>query len=473
VEQAAVLFGLTKSIKEWTPKTVAEFANDLFVPTDGSAKKRWSALEAAMAELAQIVTTVNEIGPAAENLALPFWKASCSLLQELTASMEWRLRTQDQPAELKRFRAEAGCPTAQDAVSAVMHRADAVCTQVIYQHSRLFAARLAESVVMEALSYLKQTQQVAEKFGQQLDAALPPEQPPAPAATGGSTGAPATRVEDLLPKNCKDLKRMRLAWIWDAYTHETSILGDIRKYVSALPDAVQGRHLMLGLNHLTQFGPLNRARIQTSLTQATRHFSRLSTANAHLTNVMSPEVLDMEELNPELDAQYKQIGRNFQTRSEFEAQCDAIQPNIMMLRSLVELWASWPSYPSALTDALKEKPQIRTVMETPHFQKVQNLHSSIQKVKDALDSKEQALTFRTSTLQRIIYMVLEERKRKWVLPLTWDYFRSPGLYSFVMWMLCKDKILDAEKVTIKGELWWDGKRQDSTNPELIKDRLSP
>lgn len=417
LEQTGILFGLSlKSATGWTRDYVIAFAGDLF--------GQWQeAVQKAIFQVAYVIDHVVDAQSASAH-ASEFVTASCELESALSWAVEWRLLKQNKPAALIGFRKTAGCPTAEEAST----KPNTYCQRVAGQHARLFAARLAESAVMEALSQLKR------------DASI--------------SFANALCIATVTTPTC-DLRRMRL--LWEDNQGRWKYYGDLNKYYSAKPvTPAAGILLRVGLSGSTTWGGGDNTGIQKSLTLKTLELSRLSRAHAFETNVWSKEVLNINESesNPVFDRVY---ANSLKPKAVAPTQnvCD-VKPHQSMIRALLSYWSRRADhkYPpwmkSCLTTALTES-SLADKLNT--CTKEVDLKTKLVRLVQKLNAFADAYENDSSHFHRHIYMVLSDGTAptvEWTLPLTVDKARYPGLYDFVVWMLCQKRVLKADRVTLKG-----------------------
>jgi len=417
LEQTGILFGLSrKSATGWTRDYVIAFAGDLF--------GQWQeAVQKAVFQIAYVIDHVVDAQSASAH-ASEFVTASCDLESVLLLAVAWRLLKQNKPAALIAFRKTAGCPTAEEAST----KPNTDCQRVAGQHARLFAARLAESAVMEALSQLNR------------DASI--------------LFAKALCKATVTTSTC-DLRRMRL--LWEDNQGRWKYYGNLNRYCSAprvTPAA--GVLLRVGLSGSTAWGGGDNTGIQKSLTLKTLELSRLSRAHAFENNVWSKEVLNIQqsESNPVFDRIY---ANSLKPKAVAPTQnvCD-IKPHQSMIRALLSYWSQRADhkYPpwmqTCLTTALTES---SLVDKLNGCTKAGDLKTMLVSLVHKLNAFADAHENDSSHFHRHIYMVLSRSTVptvEWELPLTVDKALYPGLYDFVVWMMCQKRVLKADRVKLKG-----------------------
>ena len=417
LEQTGILFGLLrKSATGWTRDYVIAFAGDLF--------GQWQeAVQKAVFQIAYVIDHVVDAQSASAH-ASEFVTASCDLESVLLSAVAWRLLKQNKPAALIAFRKTAGCPTAEEAST----KPNTDCQRVAGQHARLFAARLAESAVMEALSQLESD--VSILFAKALCKAT------------------------VTTSTC-DLRRMRL--LWEDNQGRWKYYGNLNRYCSAPRDTlVAGVLLRVGLSGSTAWGGGDNTGIQKSLTLKTLELSRLSRAHAFENNVWSKEVLNIQQSdsNPVFDRIY---ANSLKPKAVAPTQnvCD-IKPHQSMMRALLSYWSQRADhkYPpwmtSCLTTALTESSLVDKLNVCTKVGDLKTmLVSLVHKLNAFADTHEND----SSHFHRHIYMVLSGSTVptvEWELPLTVDKALYPGLYDFVVWMMCQKRVLKADRVKLKG-----------------------
>jgi hypothetical protein len=319
-----------------------------------------------------------------------FFDQVCRLQKTLQRSISWRLQEAGQPRQLlDEFRANAQCPPPVVARLRKNANPSPECQRVVEQHARLFSARLTESVVMQALSFLTHSEQ------NQLSASL-------------------KRV-DMTRKDC-DFKKMRLSWHNE--DGNMTYLGNIQERPADLT----------GLDAFSKWR--DGENIQDSLTRKTKDLSRLSdnTGNRTTPNVLTEVFLNVSKhTNPTFDTAYSILTK----RPRGDARCPQKLNREETLLALAELWSRENSYPPFFTTMLKQRSS-----EPGHNFLRDVFRKTLEKlVKDANDESDRDYDAFAAT--RRVWL---EISNQWYLPLTDDASDSTGLFRLVSWMICNDAI---------------------------------
>ena len=420
LEQYGLVFGLAPRVPmHWSQKETVAYATKLFGKWEGAIRK----------EIAVLSNAADETGngpPMWNEKAVNFLNAACVLETTLEEAVSWRLETQDVPSDLTGFRSRAGCPSSKEKASQAARLPNAECKRVVAEHARLYAARLVESAVMEALSLLKSV-----------------------TSARSIASALCTLLQNTGPNAC-DFRKMRLAWDQDA-KGEWHYVGTIATYCQTpwRPD------LHLGLSGATRWTGTDRGSvIQDDLTHKIVELSRLNAAHERERTVLSQEVLNIQPTvsNSAFDLKYREALKPWSPAPQHDPCSEAEMHQDIMLRALAVLWGghSAPHYPDALTTVLK-KPAL-PVGEALEQCTVQcRLKAALKNIVDNLNTFIATYPFKTTNLHRDIELVLTESQgHSWNLPLTQDKSSSTGIYFFVVWMICKERVLAATNVVLRG-----------------------
>ena len=422
VEQYGLIFGLApRAPMHWSQTETIVYATTLFGKWEGSVRKEIAALSNASDE-------TSDGPPTWKERAVNFLNAACALESTLEEAVSWRLETQDVPSDLAGFRSRAGCPSSKEKASQAARLPNAECKRVVAEHARLYAARLAESAVMEALSLLKSATS-ARSIASALCALL------------------RTKAS---PSAC-DFRKMRLTWEEDA-KGEWHYVGTIEKYCQTFPPS-PGVHL--GLSGATRWTGGDRGSvIQDDLTHKVVELSRLSHAHERERVVLSQELLDIAPArsNAALDLKYREALKPWSPARPHDPCAEAETHRDIMLRALAVWWGSRgaPQYPDALK-AVLQNPSLPFDQALQQCTVQVQLKTALKNVVDALNTFIASYPFKTTNLHRDVDLILTENTAPhWILPLTQDKMRSTGIYYFVVWMICHDRVLNANKVELRG-----------------------
>ena len=325
-----------------------------------------------------------------------FRDSACQLQTMLQKSIAWRLRQATQPEQLlHEFRENAHCPQSADAKKRKGAVSSEECERVVGEHTRLFSARLTESVVMQALSFLLP----AERDRLQRSLRSMPK-----------------------PNDKCDFDKMRVSWPnKDGNITYAGNFDDLRR---------DGAKKLTGLDAYSKWH--NGQTIQDSLTRKTKELSRLSdnTLRRKVSHVLSEVVLnlDKQETNAEFDAAY-----NMSVKAPKETdKCTEVPDRSATLLALAEHWSKQNTYPSFFDSMLRD-PSVTVVDACEEKDLLTKLQELVQKINSwALD-----LSHDTSQFTRSIWLRIEN---DWYLPLTQDASESTGLFRLVVWMICHQKV---------------------------------
>jgi hypothetical protein len=425
LEQYGLIFGLApRAPMHWNQKETVAYAATLFEKWEGAVRKEIAILSNAADESSNGPPTWRE-------RAANFLDAACALETTLEEAVSWRLETQNRPADLAGFRSRASCPSSEERAAKAARLPNAECKRVVAEHARLYAARLTESAVMEALSLMKNS--------------------------GWSRGIAVALCALLRTKtspNACDFKKMRLTWQEDA-KGAWHYVGTIEKYCQTPPPSP---HVHLGLSGATRWTGTDRGSIiQDDLTHKIVELSRLSKAHERERVVLSQEVLDIAPTrsNAEFDLKYREALKPWSPAPQLDPCAEAETHRDIMLRALAALWGGHDAkYPSALNKVLND-PKIGDALTACTVSFI--LKQGLKKAVDDLNKFIASYAFKTTNLHREIELILTEGTSTWRLPLTQDKSHSAGIYYFVVWMICHDRVLQAQKVELMGRYLVDNK----------------
>lgn len=429
LEQYGLIFGLeTGTAMNWDRTRTINYAALLFGKWEESVRRDIAVLSKSTDESSNGPPTWTE-------RARNFFDAACSLETTLEEAVSWRLETQDKPRDLAAFRSRAECPTSQERASHAARLPNETCRKIVAAHARLYAARLAESAVMQALSLLKNAGN-ARSMAQGL----------------------CTLLSSKPTPNACDFRKMRLTWRNEK--GEWRYVGTIQAYCQTGPRSAD---VHLGLSSATQWiGADGRPHpIQDELTRKTVELSRRSLMHQGELNVLSKEVLDIEteRSNPAFDLKYREALKPWAPPAKRDPCTEVAAPMDIMVRALALWWSrrGEPQYPSALKKVI-----VGHVSPAEEALKgctvAASLKSSLKNVVEHLNLFVKKYSFKTSNLHRDIELVLiEEHAPPWTLPLTMEKTQSVGIYYFVVWMLCHDRVLAANKMELRGRFLMDNK----------------
>ena len=421
LRQSGLLFGLGRDFIDWTnKKQVIAWATTLFNKWQNDVKN-------AVATMALVVTQANDKKYKSDVLAKTFVNAACDLKKSLYNAVEWRLLKQDLPRVLIQFRQSATCPSS----SGDLRLPNNQCKRLVGDYTRLFAARLTESAVMEALSLLDDN--VVKNFVVALEIPI-----------------------SASDRSC-DIKKMRLVWSEDS-SHNLQYFGTLIKYFGTSSPPPR---LKFGLSSSTTWNKEHdQLPIQDGLTNETWKLSLdslLQTPNLTLNKrVLSQEVLDIDaqDSNLDFDFAYNNALKR-PSPKQLQDPCNNVRSHDDMTRALVQFWSERkeiPKYPNCLTSLGPNQPITDKTTTVNNFQK------KLIEIIEKLNTFAREYQYDPSNLHRYIYLVMTDiGKPPWSLPLTLERNKSLGLYDFVVWMICNEKVLTADKVTLNGEFRLDNK----------------
>ena len=397
VRQYGILFGLEpRAGSSWSQAAAQELIGGRSLATE---------LQTELSMLMRFARTAE---------ARRFFDQVCRLQKTLQRSIRWRLQEAGQPQQLlDEFRANAQCPPPVVARQRKGASSSPECQRVVTQHARLFSARLTESVVMQALSFLTPSERT------QLSANL--------------KGVGAER------EDC-DFRKMRLSW------------GNEEGNMTYRGNLQQIPNDLTGLDAYSKWR--DGENIQDSLTRKTKDLSRLSdnTKNRTTPNVLTEAFLDISgPTNPTFDTAYNILT----TRPGRDARCPQKLNRDETLLALAELWCREKSYPPFFKSMLTHR-----ASEPGHdFTR----GSFKQKLEELVKNVNLKLVndYDASAATRRIWL---EISRRWHLPLTDDASDSTGLFRLVSWMICNDSMPPDStalvcQITIKGRVKFHGTMQ--------------
>jgi hypothetical protein len=426
LEQYGLIFNVSPlTTMQWDKKGAIEYASTLL--------GEWAAT--VRADIATFANAVNEANAGNDStwpgLAKQLPGVACSLQKSLDAALQWRLETQGGVPDLSGFRSRAGCPSSEEKALHAPRMPNKECLRVVGEHARLFAARLAESAVMETLSLLKI--RVAQAFAKQMCL------------------APQTQT------TC-DFKKMRLVWEEDPNGH-WRYFGTLQKYC-ALVNPGPGVHL--GLGGSTRWTGTDQGTIiQNDLTLKTAELSRLSPAHARERTVLSEEVLNIpsDRSNKNFDLIYANSLKRWAPAPQRDHCAADVKANEGMLRALALLWSArkeTPKYPSPLSGVLARHMKPPEAALNACTVSVPGFKADLQKVVNALNDFVKKYNYKSTNLHRRIVLVLTEGGQVWEIPLTMEKSESVGIYDFVVWMICHQRALSAPKLELTGVFLLNG-----------------
>lgn len=312
--------------------------------------------------------------------------SACELQRLLAASIKEHLQRGSEPAQLlEEFRSKADCPPLEEAKRLKGADHSWECQRVVNQHARLFAARLTESVVMQAISFLsKDTRARLKKSWMGVQA----------------------------PLGC-DFAKMRLAWTTEK---------GVTTYQGNAKDIANSTLNLSGLDAYTKWP--NGRKIQDALTLKTKDLSRLSddVKNRSVHNVWSDAVLDIQqnESNQAFDAAYHAFVK--------PAFLPASEDVCRTKRSYIALGKA-----ELLSE--KELPieSLQILVSLP-------LSDNLKILISGMNEWEKAHPFNITLYTRSIKLEVKSGEGSaWFVPLTKDKNESLGLYQLITEMICEDK----------------------------------
>ena len=315
----------------------------------------------------------------------------------LAESVGRRLQFEDVPAALVRFRQDASCPMPVKP-GQIPKAPSPECSRVVIQHMRLFAARLAEAVVQDALAQVPYAKR--QSVAKSLD-----------------KGSDRYSSEPFF-----NLSKFRLAWQEDA-RHFWTLVGNGN--LKAFADAGGRAGLHLGLSSETHW-PGTRERIQDDLTKTTRELSRLSEAHAREPNVLTKDFLNVaaQEANPAFDLLHIQARQRF-GKAPRAAPCDRVFSVTALARALASLQKR--NFTRALSWIDLEQNDMKAVP----------LAEDLRALVQALETFRRESRTSSSQFKMELWLDVGDRK----LPLTVSKQEDAGMFDAVLWMLCEGKTL--------------------------------
>lgn len=388
LEQFAILFHVQfERPDDWSPEQTKLKGKGAFLVDEAAVRTALERLGRATDVLCQSKPFLTSRSRAAQQ----FVEAEGALETALAQAVGRRLQFENLPSNLVQFRRHSSCPEPVKQ-GHVNKSPSPECTRVVRQHMQLFAARLAESVVMDALSRVP--------AGLRTDVAR-------------EIQTPAKSAQSNLPK-------FRLAWREDEQ-HNWSLDGALDRFESR---ATPGGSAHLGLSSETRWPGPDGGLIQDDLTATTRELSRLSAAHAREANVLTSDFLRLspgQSSNPAFDRSYAE-----------ERQKHGQAP-----RKDVCEWQPSPREEGAMLRSLK-KAQLsdaRTWKEL-NLREAPGLADKVKVVLDRLESFRKEYKTGTQGFQSQVWLGGDL-----TLLLTITKKENAGLHDFALWMLCRGRTL--------------------------------
>jgi hypothetical protein len=397
LEQFAILFHVQfERPDDWSREQTTRKGQIAFLVDAPAVQKALERLGRATDVLCQSESFFRSRSSAAQQ----FVAAEGALEKALADAVGRRLQFEELPSNLVQFRRYSSCP--EPVKQGHVHKSPSPeCMRVVLQHMQLFAARLAESVVMDALARVPE--------GLRTDTARKIQN--AEAAVEASKSA------------WFNLSRFRLAWREDE-RHHWSLDGALDRFGS---QATKGGRAHLGLSSETRWPGSDGGLIQDDLTATTRELSRLSAAHARETNVLTSDFLRLppgQSSNPDFDRSYAEKRQKY-GQAPVKDVCKWNPSRLeqdAMLSSLRGAKLSRAKTWNALN--LKEAPELAD--------KVKAVQDSLERFRNA---------YRTGTQGFRSQVWLGDIGGRLKLMLTITKKENEGLHDFALWMLCRGRTL--------------------------------
>jgi len=395
LEQFAILFHVQfEHPNDWSPEQTTRKGQGAFLVDEPAVQKALDRLGSATDVLCQSKRFLTSRSRAARH----FVAAEGALEKALADAVGRRLQFEKIPSNLDQFRQFSSCP--EPVKQGHVHKSPSVvCMRVVLQHMQLFAARLAESVVMDALARVPE-------------------------------GLRTDTVEKILnaekamrPSNSAwfNLSKFRLAWREDEQ-HHWSLDGALDKFGSQAP---AGGRAHLGLSSETRWPGPGRGLIQDDLTATTRELSRLSDAHASEANVLTSEFLRLSpgQSNPVFDRSYAEKRQKY-GRAPMKNVCEGNPSSREQKAMLLSLRNAKLSRATTWGEL--------NLRETPE------LADRVKAVQDSLETFRNTRKTGTQGFRSQIWLSDKDGKLNFELTIT---KKNQGLHDFVLWMLCHGRTL--------------------------------